>query len=80
VLIIGLLSWILGKRAVFHYVRKHDPAVQELLQAARINYEFLHDRKGSSREVIRLRDAINVIDEEKCETWFTKLKNTLLRT
>lgn len=33
VLIIAGLSLIYGKRAVFRYVRKHDPLVLELIQA-----------------------------------------------
>ena len=36
-LILVLLSFIFGKKAVFKYVRKHDPAVRELLEAANLS-------------------------------------------
>jgi hypothetical protein len=34
ILAVGVLSLIFGKRAVLAYVRKHDPVVQELRDAA----------------------------------------------
>ena len=64
ILLVGVTSLIFGKRAVLKYVRKHDPAVQELRSAAFDAAENLAHTPYWETNV-RLNAAIDAIECKK---------------